>query len=221
MKQRLLLCTLIVAALPALAQVATNPNAKVDPKNNKVSRPVVEKPKVKLMTRDELRACLIRFDKNEADAKDIKAAQEANAKERADMLKLKEELTQAGQSLNTGAAELKAEREGLIKSQEGLKEQIAKLERADAEKVLADYKAKAAAHDVKIDAYNQAKNKYAEDAKGFDAKVESHNKNTKDLQARTETHLDEVDDWKNECSKKSYDEADEIAVRKELGQTKK
>lgn len=52
--KRILLCTLIVAALPALAQVSANPNAKVDPKNNKVSRPVVEKPKQKLMTREEL-----------------------------------------------------------------------------------------------------------------------------------------------------------------------
>ncbi|HEX2010004.1 MAG TPA: hypothetical protein VJN44_03610 [Roseateles sp.] len=219
--KRILLCTLIATALPALAQVATNPNAKVDPKNNKVSRPVVEKPKVKLMTRDELRACLIRFDKNEAEAKEIKAAQDVNAQERADMIKVKNELTQAGQALNTNATDLKAEREDLIKSQDGLKEQMAKLERADAEKLLNDYKARAAAHDGKIDAYNTAKIKYADDAKGFDAKVETHNKSTKVLQTRTEAHLDAVDDWKEECSKKSYDEADEIAIRKELGQAKK
>ena len=219
--KRILLCTLIVAALPALAQVSANPGAKVDPKNNKVSRPVVEKPKQKLMTREELRACLVRFDKNETEAKDIKAAQAANAQERAEMVKLKDELTLAGQTINTTATELKAEREALIKSQEGIKEQIAKLERAEAEKVLADYKAKAAAHDERIDAYNKAKAKYAEDAKSFDAKVETHNKSSKDLQTRTEAHLDTVDDWKAECSNKPYDEADEIAVRKELGLNKK
>lgn len=219
--KRILLCTLIVAALPALAQVSANPNAKVDPKNNKVSRPVVEKPKQKLMTRDELRACLIRFDKNETDAKDIKAAQTANAQERAEMIRLKDELTKTGQLISNSANELKAEREALIKSQEGIKEQIAKLERAEAEKVLADYKAKTAAHDERIDAYNKTKAKYAEDAKSFDAKIEAHNNGSKNLQTRAEAHLDEVDDWKAECSNKAYDEADEIAVRKELGLNKK
>ncbi len=219
--KRILLCTLIVAALPALAQVSANPGAKVDPKNNKVSRPVVEKPKQKLMTREELRACLVRFDKNETEAKDIKAAQAANSQERAEMLRLKDELTQTGQRIGSSANELKAEREALIKSQEGIKEQIAKLERAEAEKVLADYKAKAAAHDERIESYNKTKAKYAEDAKSFDTKIEAHNKSSKELQTRAEAHLDEVDDWKAECSNKPYDEADEIAVRKELGLNKK
>ncbi|MFN5048535.1 hypothetical protein [Roseateles sp.] len=219
--KRILLCTLIVAALPALAQVSANPNAKVDPKNNKVSRPVVEKPKQKLMTRDELRACLVRFDKNETDAKDIKAAQAADAEERAAVLKLKDELTQAGQGLSSNATEIKAERETLIKDQEGLKAQIAKMERADAEKVLNDYKARAAAHDARIEAFNKSKTKYDADAKGFETRIEAYNASSKALQARTEAHLDEVDDWKAECSNKPYDEADEIAVRKELGLNKK
>lgn len=219
--KRILLCTLIAAALPALAQVSANPNAKVDPKNNKVSRPVVEKPKQKLMTRDELRACLLRFDKNEEQAKVIKADQATNAQERADLVKFKEAVVKEGEALTASANEIKAEREALLKEQEGLKEQMAKLERADAEKLLNDYKARAAAHDVKIEAYNQARVRYGDNAKSFDAKVETHNNGTKDLQTRTEAHLDAVDDWKAECSNKAYDEADEIAVRKELGQTKK
>ncbi|MFN3810382.1 MAG: hypothetical protein ACK4S6_07185 [Roseateles asaccharophilus] len=219
--KRILLCTLIVAALPALAQVSANPNAKVDPKNNKVSRPVVEKPKQKLMTRDELRACLVRFDKNETDAREIKAAQAADAEERAAVLKLKDELTQAGQGLSSNASEIKAERETLLKDQEGLKAQIAKMERAEAEKVLNDYKARAAAHDARIEAFNKSKTKYDADAKGFETRIEAYNASSKALQARTEAHLDEVDDWKAECSNKPYDEADEIAVRKELGLNKK
>ncbi|MCX2863215.1 hypothetical protein OOZ63_15390 [Paucibacter sp. PLA-PC-4] len=216
--KRFLLSACVAALLPALALAQTaNPNAKVDPKNNKVSRPVVEKPKQKLMTRDELRACLTTFDKNETDAKEIKAAQAANAQERAEMVKAKEELTQQGAALTTTGTELKTEREELIKGQEVIKAQLPKMERPDAEKVLADYKAKAAAHDARIDAFNASKNKYSADAKAFDAKVEKHNADTQALQARAEAHLDKVDDWKEDCSKKPYDEADEIAVKKELG----
>lgn len=215
--KRILLCTLMLAALPALAQVTTNPNAKVDPKNNKVGRPVVEKPKVKLMTRDELRACLLQFDKNEAEAKDIKAAQTSNLEARASLVKAKEDLLKEGNELDASAVALKAERADLVKAQDEIKEKLPKMERAAAEALLNDYKARAAAHDVKVDAYNVSKTKYAATAKDFDAKIETHNQSSKELAARTETHLDSVEDWKTDCSKKSYDEADEIAIRKELG----
>lgn len=215
--KRILLCALVAAALPVLAQVTTNPNAKVDPKNNKVSRPVVEKPKVKLMTRDELRACLVQFDKNETDAKEIKAAQASNLEERSGLVKAKEDLLKEGSELDASATALKAERADLVKAQDEIKEKLPKLERAAAEALLNDYKARAAAHDVKVEAYNASKTKYAATAKDFDAKIEAHNKSSKELVARTDAHLDAVEDWKAECSKKSYDEADEIAIRKELG----
>ena len=215
--KRILLCTLFVAALPALAQVTTNPNAKVDPKNNKVSRPVVEKPKVKLMTRDELRSCLVLFDQNETEAKEIKAAQAGNLEARASLMKAKEALLKEGSELDASANALKAERAELLKTQDEMKEKLPKMERAAAEAALNDYKARAAAHDVKVDAYNQAKNKYATTAREFDAKIEAHNQSSKELAARTDAHLDKVEDWKADCSNKSYDEADEIAIRKELG----
>ena len=56
--KRILLPLALVFAVSAQAQIVNNPKAKVDPKNNKVSNPVVDKPKVKLMSRDELRACI-------------------------------------------------------------------------------------------------------------------------------------------------------------------
>jgi predicted kinase len=217
--KRILLSACVAALLPAvaLAQSTVNPNAKVDPKNNKVSRPVVEKPKQKLMTRDELRSCLVQLNKNDAEAREIKTAQQANTEERAELVKAKELLTQHGDALTASATDLKAERDALLKTQEELKVQIPKMEKAEAEALLKDYQARAAATDAKIDAYNASKLKYTEDAKVFDAKVVAHNAASKALAARTETHLDGVEDWKEDCSKKAYDEADEIAVKKELG----
>lgn len=217
--KRFLLSACVAALLPtlALAQSTVNPNAKVDPKNNKVSRPVVEKPKQKLMTRDELRSCLTQLDKNDADAHEIKAAQQANTEERAELVKAKDLLTKQGEALNATATELKAERDVLLKTQDELKVQIPKMEKAEAETLLKDYQARAATADAKIDAYNASKLKYTDDAKAFDAKIVAHNAASKALAARTETHLDGVEDWKEDCSKKAYDEADEIAIRKELG----
>lgn len=214
--KRFLLCAVLAATLPALAQTA-NPNAKVDPKNNKVSRPVVEKPKVKLMTRDELRSCMQKFEANNSAAIEIKAAQATHAKERAELVSAKDELNQRGQAIGAEAGQLKAEREAVIKLNETLKEQLPKMEKADAAKALADYQTRAAALDARIDAFNNGKRQYDADAKIFDGKVEAHNKTTEPLRQRTDTHLDQVDEWKAQCSNKPYDEADELAVRKELG----
>ncbi len=214
--KRLLLCALLTAALPVLAQTA-NPNAKVDPKNNKVSRPVVEKPKPKLMSRDELRSCLQLFEANNTEAAAIKEAQATHAKERAELLAGKDELNKRGQTIGTDAATIKADREAVIKLNETLKEQLPKMEKADAAKALADYQARAAALDARIDAFNNGKRQYDADAKVFDAKVEAHNKTTEPLRQRTDAHLDKADEWKAQCANKPYDEADEIAVRKELG----
>jgi chromosome segregation ATPase len=216
--KRFLLCACVAALLPALALAQTaNPNAKVDPKNNKVGKPVVEKPKQKLMTRDELRSCFKSLDKNDTEARAIKAAQAANTQERAELVQAKELLTKQGEAINAMAPEIKTERDTLIKAQEDIKAQVAKLDKAAAEALIKDYQTRAAAVDAKIEAYNAAKLKYADEAKVFDAKIEAHNNDSRALQTRTEAHLDEVDNWKEDCSKKPYDEADEIAVKKELG----
>ena len=57
MKQLLITLVAAAAVTTAFAQAPAT-TVKIDPKNNKVSKPVVDKPKVKLLTRDELRFCL-------------------------------------------------------------------------------------------------------------------------------------------------------------------
>lgn len=218
--KRLLLCVALGAALPVLAQTA-NTAAKVDPKNNKVSRPVVDKPKAKLMTRDELRSCLQQIDENNQQAEKIKAEQAATSQERSELLTAKEEMVKRAQALNTEAAALKTERDSLLALNESLKTELPKMEKDAAAKAVADYQARAAAMDKRIDAFNTGKTRYDGEGKEFDAKIEAHNKRTESLRQRTDAHLDKVDDWKANCANKPYDEADEAAVRKELGLDKR
>ena len=73
--KRILLPLVLVFAVSAQAQITDNTKAKVDPKNNKVANPVVEKPKAKLMTRDQLRACMDQQEANGKEAEAIKAEQ--------------------------------------------------------------------------------------------------------------------------------------------------
>lgn len=219
---RLLLYACIAFALPslALAQTAADPNTKVDSKDSKASRPAAGKPKSKLMTREELRACLLLSDANQAETVAVKDAQAANAKERADLLATKEELTKQGPALSAEATALKAEQTELLKTNEELKAQVPKLPRAEAETKIADYKAKVAEHDARIDAFNARKIKYESAVKEFDAKVGAINATTRELEARIQTHMDKVEDWKKGCANKLYNEDDEIAIRKEMGQKK-
>lgn len=221
--KRILSLACLAVLLPALAQAQTaNPHAKVDPKNNKVSRPVVEKPKPVLLTRDQLRSCLIKHEANEKEAAEIKAAQAANQSERDALKADKQALIELGNQLSETHKAIVAERDALMKVQAELNDEkkAAEMSVKDRKAAIEDFKAKAAQLDVRITAQNQSKTEYEARAKAFDARIDPFNKGSKALEDRTEEHLDAVDAWKKECANKSYDEADEQAVRKELAAQK-
>jgi hypothetical protein len=217
--KRLLLCLAAAAMLPVFAQ--TTSGVKVDPKNNKVGRPVVEKPQVKLMSRDELRACMDLSDANAAEAEAIKAAQVVYKESSSVLLKEKQELQVTDEASNARATALKAERDGILKMYEDIKAAAPKMEKADLDAKNKEYQARAAAFDVSLTAM-QADNKVAAaKRKVFSDKVDVVNASFKVLETRTEAHFDKADAWKADCSKKSYDEADEAAIKKERAATAK
>src|SRR4051812_4223803 len=98
MKRLLISIAAAAVLLPAYAQT-TNPNAKVDPKNNKVGKPVVEKPKEKLMSRDELRVCMKGSQDNDGEARAIKAMEAAFNEEHAKLLAEKPLLSKRSEAL--------------------------------------------------------------------------------------------------------------------------
>lgn len=215
MKRLLISLAAAAVMLPAFAQTA-NPGAKVDPKNNKVGKPVVEKPKVKLMSRDELRACMKSSQTNDAEAKLIKAEEASYNEEHAALVAEKASLTKRGEEVSASVAAIKQERDDIIKFGEDIKARAPKLEKDEIKALQDQYQARATAMDPRIDAHNKAKDSYIADNKAFDAKVDAHNKRREALSARVDKHLDAGDEWKTACYNKSYDEADEIAIKKEL-----
>src|SRR6478609_8080146 len=201
--------------LPAHAQTA-NPAAKVDPKNNKVGKPVVEKPKEKLMTRDELRVCMKSNQENEAEARAVKAMETAYNEEHAKLLAEKPVLTKRSEALVAEVTQIKQDREALIKYGDEIKAKAGKADKDEMKKLQDDYQARATAMDPRIEAANKAKDAYIVDSKSFDARIEAHNKVREELSARIDKHMDAADDWKASCANKKYDEADEIAIKKEF-----
>lgn len=213
--KRTLLSLALIVAISAQAQITTNTKAKVDPKNNKVSNPVVEKPKAKLMSRDELRACIDQQDANSKEAEAIKAEQ-ASYKANAEKLKAEKATLEVGEAaLSKQVAEVRAERDAILKAHETLTAEAPKLEKAELKARNEAYQARTAAFGPMIDALKAADAEQGVKRKAFGEKVDALDAQFKAIEDRTEKHFDANDKWKAECQNKAYDERDEQAIRKE------
>ncbi len=214
--KRFLFAASLVALLPAvvMAQGTGAPNTKADPKNSSTGRPVEDKSK--RLTRDELRACLLLSDANKAEAIAVKDAQTAFLKERADLLAAKEALKKQSDWIDEENRALKVEQGELQKAEEALKEQLPKLDKAAGDAAIEAHKARANRLDARIDALSAGRNKYNAGAKELNAKTDASNAAMREVNARTEAHLAKVEDWKANCSNRSYDEMDEIVIRREM-----
>jgi chromosome segregation ATPase len=213
--KRILLPLALVIAFSAQAQITTNTKAKVDPKNNKVANPVVEKPKAKLMTRDELRACIDQQEANGKEAEAIKAEQ-ASYKANADKLKAeKGTIETADAALGKQVTEVKAERDAITKEHDAIVAEQAKLSKDELKARNDAYQARANAFGPMVDAVKAADAELATKRKAFSEKVDALDVQFKAIEERTEKHFDANDKWKAECQNKAYDENDEKAIRKE------
>ena len=213
--KRILLPLALVFAVAAQAQVINNTKAKVDPKNNKVSNPVVEKPKPKLMSRDELRACIDQQEVNSKEAEAIKVEQ-ASYKDGAATLKGEKANVEAGEAaLSKQITEVKAEKEAILAAHAAITAEAPKLSKEDLKARNEAYTARTAAFNTMFDAVKVADAAQSAKRKAFADKVDGLDAQFKALEDRTEKHFDGLDKWKAECQNKAYDENDEKAIRKE------
>ncbi len=213
--KRILLPLALVVAVSAQAQITTNPKVKVDPKNNKVSNPVVEKPKAKLMTRDELRVCIDQQDTNGKEAEAIKVEQ-ASYKSNAEGLKAEKATVEAGEAaLGKQIADMKAEKESIVAAHAALTAEASKLDKAELKARNEAYQARVNNFNTMFETVKAADADQSAKRKAFGDKVDALDAQFKALEERTEKHFDANDKWKAECSNKAYDENDEKAIRKE------
>jgi len=213
--KRILLPLALFIAVSAQAQITNNTKAKVDPKNNKVANPVVEKAKPKLMSRDELRACI---DQQEANSKEAEAIKNEQASYKANAEKLKGEKAgvEAGEAaLSKQIADMKAEKEGILAAHAALTAEAPKLSKEDLKARNEAYQARANAFNTMFDAVKAADAEQTTKRKAFADKVDGLDAQFKAMEERTEKHFDANDKWKAECQNKAYDENDEKAIRKE------
>ncbi len=185
----------------------------------------------KMLTRDELRACLKRLDDVNAGSKDLDARRAALDKE-------KDELTRSGDALKAERADvetklaavreweqrmrahgaeieafnqrLKAAENAPAKQREALaKELEAERERLTKARVpLADEEARL------VPAYQSAVKGYNEKAQARDAQVADWNARNKSFNEAAGKHDEERSSWLAECANRPYREEDEIAIKR-------
>lgn len=176
--------------------------------------------KGKLMTRDELRTCMANNQEIDDQAAKLKTRQADVLKERDELKALKETNAKSDSDLGTQGDALKAEIAATNAAGEELKVAAPKMEKAELKAKQDEFNARAAALQAKIDAYNAAlTTARAEAAKAVDAynaRVDAFQKHTDDFNEAVEDLNDKRNAWKLKCGNRSYDENDEIAIKKEL-----
>lgn len=176
---------------------------------------VQAKPKVKLMTRDELRVCLDRQEASVVEAKAIEAADKALGEERSKVLLERDAIKAKQAEIEAAEKALVADNQAVAKRFEELKELLPKMSKKEQAEAKADYEKRAAAVNSQIEPHNARKKVFLAEVKTFEERVESFNKRKDELATRADKLGDAQEAWRNECGNKPYDEADELAIKKE------
>lgn len=212
--KRLLISVCVALALPTLALSQTTGSAPAKAAAKKVAP--AAKPKLVLMTRDQLRACFKTKAVNSLENVAIEEEKTAFQQERNEIITSKDALLKQTNALDEKAKAILAERTELMAAQKEFEKPVSKDEAKAAEVRRLEFNERAAAHDRRIEAFNTEKQPYTALKQALDARIEANNARGKTLIARTEKYNDAIDEWRTDCSNKPYDIADEAAVKKEL-----
>jgi len=217
--KRLLISVAVVALVSTLAQAQTtaNPKAKVDPKNNKVSRPVVDKPKPILLSRNQIRECQEIEERIQAEDQVLPPVVKAWEADHAELLAALAESNKAAESLNKNGASLKEDAEALTKFNEVLNAELkeGKLKKDDQLKKIKDFDERRAALQSRIDDFNKQREAFTTNKAKLDARIKPHDEAKIPLNERIEALADDRTDFKAKCADKMYDEGDWAAVKTE------
>jgi chromosome segregation ATPase len=180
-------------------------------------------PKEKLLSRAELKVCFERRIKNDADAKAL-AADQAAFRADYDTVKADQATVEAENTAHrTKRDEINKRRAEHDTANQAFAAKIAAVEKPTDEQRAGWAKEReqllesARAIDTAIPEFNKATQVTRDRSAAVDARVPAINERQKALNARVEPLQTTLATWRTECGDKAYDEADEVAVKKELG----
>jgi chromosome segregation ATPase len=228
------LCATALALAPPTVAAQTAPQIIVPSAPAKAAAPRTlggKAPVGKMLTRDELRACLKRLDDVNVGSKDLESRRAALDKE-------KDELTKSGDALKTERADVEVKLAAVREWEQRMRQHGAEIEtfnqrlkaaesapanqrealakELDAERERLN-KARMPLSDEEarlVPAYQNAVKGYNDKAQVRDAQVADWNGRNKALNETATKHEDERSSWLAECANRPYREDDEIAIKR-------
>lgn len=214
--KRVLISLCMSALFPVMVQAQT---ATAKPAKKPAAAPAAAadaaKPKVRLLSKDQLRKCL---KLNEENGIENNAIEAEKAKFEADFASVKDEIaafTKKGEWLQTTRAAILKEQTELAAEVKELEKPVERSERAAHEQRLKTFEERRQANGVRIDEYNTTMKTYTAAKATLDPRIEASNAWKKKLADRVDEHNYALESWQAECKDRPYIDTDEIAIRKE------
>lgn len=178
----------------------------------------------RIMSMDELRACMKLQQTNERNATEILDAQD-NFKRDQDAVRAEQaEVRKASEARRARLAELTVERDAVSAAINDLNTRLQAAQKEDEKAALEPERVKlndrSAAFGRDLDAFNAGQAPLAQRVDALNARVDSINARSKTINERVEPHKQSVVQWREQCGSRRYREEDEIAIRKELAASK-
>jgi hypothetical protein len=178
----------------------------------------------KIMTFDELRACMTTQKVNEAEAASVKQEQadftrdqEAIRAEQAEVKKINEEIVVRSNALRADRESMANRVVELRAMAEAAKTDV---EKADYEKERDKLAERSRAHDRATTDFNSTQQAQAARIDALNARIAPLNERGKIVNDRVEPLQEKVASWREQCGSRRYREEDEIAIKKEFAARK-
>ncbi|MCS6996757.1 MAG: hypothetical protein NZ533_07355 [Casimicrobiaceae bacterium] len=174
-----------------------------------------------LLTKEELRACLLAKQANDREAASIRAEQEAFVREHDAIRADQAELKRQAEALEAERLALRAEDEAISRRlvELSLERRQAKSEAERApfdaeEQALRDRRRR---NDLRQTEHVAAVREHGQRVDALNARIEAINARGRTINDRVAPLQARIEAWRTQCANRRYREEDEIALRKELG----
>jgi hypothetical protein len=195
---------------------------KAAPAQNEKSQPTAKGDKI--MSIDELRACMTMQKANEEEAGALKREQVDFAREQDEVRAAQADVKKVNDELATRAAALRSEQTAMVNRVNELRT-VGEAAKTDAEK--ADYEKERdklaernRAHEQAVAGFNAAQQAQVTRIETLNARIGPLNERGKTINDRVEPLQDKVIAWREQCGNRRYREDDETAIKKELAAKK-
>ena len=214
---RFLISACLIALTPLAAQAQTAAPAKPSAKKPAATPVEPSKPKVRLMTLEQLRKCFKLKDDNAAEGAALEAEKIAVEQARAKLQEDRAAILKQSETLQAESLAIVNEQTTLREAAKEFEKPVERADKDEAEAKRVKFNALLEANSKRTEAFNTARIAFNSAKVQLDERIAESNKSMKAFQTRVDEHNYGLEDWKAECANRPYAEADEALIMKERG----